>query len=74
LTATTEREAQDVHDIGWMMDDDKGLAVVPYDCNVKDEDERTVLLVGVNKVHEYLKNKGKRMIELFLLKTVKNAG
>ena len=57
-----------------MIDDDERLAVVPYDSNVKDEDKRTVLLVGVNKVHEYLKNKGKRMIERFLLKTVKKAG
>lgn len=57
-----------------MIDDDERLAVVPYDSNVKDEDKRTVLLVGVNKVQEYLKNKGKRMIERFLLKTVKKAG
>ena len=74
LTAPTERDAQELLEIGHLLDNGNVLAVVPYESTIEDENKRTVLLVGINKLQQYLKSKGQKLTELSLLKTLKAAG
>lgn len=74
LTAPTEREAQELLEIGYLLDNGNVLAVIPLDSTIEEENKRTVLLVGVNKLQQHLKSNGKKLTELSLLRTLNGAG
>ena len=74
LTAPSEEEAQTLLEIGHLVDNGRTLAAVPADSPVTGENERTVLLVGINKLQAKHKEKGRKLTELSLLKTLTSAG
>lgn len=70
LTAPSEEEARNLLEKGYIADCGKILGVLPGNSNLKDEDRRTILLVGVHKVFEAQKKAGSKLTELVLMKTL----
>ena len=74
LNAPSVEEAEKLLEKGYVVENGKVLAVVPGNSSPQEENLRTVLLVGVNKVNEAHKKMGGKLIELGLLKALRNAG
>jgi hypothetical protein len=74
IKAPSEEEAARLLEKGYITNNGKLMAVVPDRSNQEQEAKRTVLLVGVNKLHEAIKKQGNILTELGLLKSLKRAG
>ena len=74
LNAPSVEEAEKLLEKGYVVENGKVLAVVPGNSSPQEENLRTVLLVGVNKVNEAQKKMGGKLIELGLFKALHNAG
>ena len=74
LRAPNVEELDKILKKGYLVDNGKILPIVPGGSRAEDENQRTVLLVGTNKVEEIIKKQGGIMSELALLKTLISAG
>ena len=70
LTAPTEADALKLLERNYLVDNGRVLSIVPGNYYLQDEDARTVLLVGVNKVNDALRKAGSSLTELALLMTL----
>ena len=74
LKAPSETEAAKLLEKGYIVSNGKVLATVPGDSTQEQEQRRTVLLVGVNKVQDKLVKMGSRLTEIGLLKSLVHKG
>ena len=74
LKAPSETEARKLLDKGYIVNNGKLLAVVPQSSTQEEEEKRTVLLIGINKIHTKLCQGGGRLTEIGLLKSLVHKG
>ena len=74
LKAPSEREAKKLLDRGFIVNNGKILPVVPEDSTMHEEEKRTVLLVGVNKIQSRMNQEGGKLTEIGLLKSLVGKG
>lgn len=73
LKAPSEIEAAKLLEKGHIVDNGNLMAVVPSDSTRESEEQRTILMVGINKTQEKLLKAGNKLTEIGLLKSlVKN--
>ena len=74
LKAPNERDAQKLLEKGYIVANGKLLAAVPNTSTHKEEEARTVLLVGVNKIQDYMVINNNKVTEIGLLLSLKWKG
>ena len=73
IKAPNKEEADRLLEQGYIVDNGRVLAVVPSNSTHEEENLRTVLLVGVNRVSEAMRKKGGKLSELALLMALTKA-
>ena len=73
LRAPSKEVAEKLLEQGYLLDNGKVLGVVPSNSTPAEEDERTVLLLGTNKVSKAMWNRGESLSEQALLTALNKA-
>lgn len=74
MKAPTEAEAQKLLRKGYIVNNGKVLAIVPENSTMEDEEKRTALLVGANKIQDKMHKDGGKLTEIGLLKSFVGKG